>query len=59
MALEPYHPAAAPPAANPEATEVSPVEARQGIISGRVILVLLVSLFLSVLALGIGYFIVR
>lgn len=54
MATEP-HQSAAPHVE----IETSAVEARQGLISGRVILVLLISLFLSVVALGIGYFLVR
>jgi hypothetical protein len=39
--------------------ERTPVEARQGVISGRVITVLMVSLLLAVVALFIGYWIVR
>ena len=37
----------------------SAVEARQGVISGRIILVLLTSLFLAVVALTAGFFLVR
>ena len=37
----------------------SAVDARQGVISGRVILVLLISLFLAVVALSVGYFAVH
>jgi hypothetical protein len=41
-----------------EAAEGKPaVEARQGVISGRVVTVLLVSLALAVLALGVTWFI--
>jgi hypothetical protein len=41
------------------ATTKSAVEARQGVISGRVILVLLTSLILAVVALAVGYWTVR
>jgi hypothetical protein len=40
-------------------TEKTAIEARQGLISGRVILVLMTSLLLAVIALGIGYLLVR
>jgi hypothetical protein len=36
----------------------SPVEARQGVISGRVILILVISLLLAIVALGICYWLV-
>ena len=39
--------------------EASAVEARQGVISGRVVTVLVVSLVLAIVALAIGYFIVH
>ena len=38
--------------------EASPVDARQGVISGRVILVLLTSLLLTVIAFVVGYLVV-
>jgi len=41
------------------AAEKTAVEARQGVISGRVFLVLVVSLFLAIVALGIGYWAVH
>jgi hypothetical protein len=34
----------------------SPVEARQGVISGRIVTVLLVSLVLAIIALGASYY---
>jgi hypothetical protein len=40
-------------------TEKTAVSARQGVISGRVLLVLVVSLVFAVLAMTIGYFAVR
>ena len=39
--------------------ESTPVKARQGVISGRVILVLLTSLLLTVIAFVVGYFAVH
>ena len=56
MATEPDHD---DPRLRPAATERSSVEARQGVISGRVILVLITSLVLAVIALTTGYFAVR
>lgn len=42
-----------------ERQEASAVEARQGVISGRVFLVLVVSLLLAIIALVVGYFAVH
>jgi hypothetical protein len=42
----------------PISTEKSAVAARQGVISGRVILVLVVSTVLAVLAVGISFWVV-
>ena len=56
MATDPYHDG---PGARGAATERSAVETRQGVISGRVILVLITSLVLAVIALTTGYFVVR
>ena len=41
------------------AKQRSAVAARQGVISGRVFLVLLVSLLLAVIALGVSFWLVR
>ena len=49
MATEPRH----------VAEERSPVEARQGVVSGRVFLVLVTSLVLVVIAFIIGWYIMR
>ena len=49
MAMEPRH----------IAEELSGVEARQGVISGRVLLVLITSLVLTVIALVAGWYIMR
>jgi hypothetical protein len=54
MATEPYH-----DDAGHAVTERSAVEARQGVISGRVLLVLVTSLVAAVIALAVGYFAVR
>jgi hypothetical protein len=55
MATEPHQ--------NLKPTHVSPepnaVQARQGVISGRVFLVLVTSVLLAVVALAISYFVVR
>jgi hypothetical protein len=40
-------------------TKATPVAARQGVISGRVILVLVVSLVLAIVALGVSYWVVH
>jgi hypothetical protein len=56
MATQPYHD---DPHGRHAATERSPVEARQGVISGRVFLVLLTSLTAAIIALVVGYFAVR
>jgi hypothetical protein len=53
MAMEPQHDPGHP------AAERSAVEARQGVISGRVLLVLVTSLVLAVIALAVGYLVVR
>ncbi len=52
---------AAPPHSEQRASgiEAQPVEARQGVISGRVILVLVASLLLTILALVVAYFLVH
>jgi hypothetical protein len=42
-----------------DTTELSAVEVRQGVISGRVLLVLMVSLLLAVVGLTVGYFVVH
>ena len=56
MATEPYHD---DPGARHAVTERSAVEARQGVISGRVFLVLVTSLTAAIIALVVGYFAVR
>jgi hypothetical protein len=42
-----------------EAEERTAVEARQGVISGRVLLVLLTSLVLAIIAITIGWYVMR
>jgi hypothetical protein len=56
MATEPYRD---DPGRRGAATERSAIETRQGVISGRVLLVLVTSLVLAVVALTTGYFAVR
>lgn len=53
MATEPFHD---DPGAQHAVTERSAVEARQGVISGRVLLVLLTSVTAAIIALVVGYF---
>jgi hypothetical protein len=55
MATEPYQNSSS----RHDAPEPSAVEARQGLISGRVFLVLVTSLILAVIVMVIGYFVVR
>jgi len=47
------------PDARHPVTERSAVEARQGVISGRVLLVLVTSLTAAIIAMVVGYFAVR
>jgi hypothetical protein len=56
MATEPFHD---DPGAGHAVTERSAVEARQGVISGRVLLVLVTSLTATIIALVVGYLAVR
>jgi hypothetical protein len=56
MATEPIHD---DPGAEHAVTQRSPVEVRQGVISGRVFLVLVSSLTAAIIALVVGYFAVR
>jgi hypothetical protein len=56
MATEPFPD---DPGARHTVTERSAVQARQGVISGRVLLVLVTSLTAAIIALVVGYFAVR
>lgn len=42
-----------------QAAERSAIEARQGVISGRVLLVLVTSLFLAIVAIAVGWYVMR
>jgi hypothetical protein len=56
MATEPYHD---DPGVRHAATQRSPVETRQGVISGRVFLVLVSSTIAAIIALVVAYFVMR